>query len=146
MNQLAEAAPLTVADRWRRTRKLEVTYKTVEVVERAGHGEEAIIVGEFDSEEEAVGQAVALHAARGGYLRILRVSTRTTRQIGTATTPRIVVPGSEYYATSPRDDDIYHLKSDRSDLPERIVFTSRNHAGVVMRAIAEAVDNVDMPF
>lgn len=63
MNQLAEAAPLTVADRWRRTRRLEVTYKTIEVVERAGHGEEAIIVGEFDSEEEAVGQAVALHAA-----------------------------------------------------------------------------------
>ncbi len=146
MDQLAEAPPSAAANRRRRTRRLEVTYRTIEVVERAGHGEEAIIVGEFESEEEAAGQAMALHDARGGYLRVVRVETRTTREVGMITIPRIVASRSVYYATSPRKDGIYHLKSDRSDLPERIVFTSRNQAGVVMRAIAEAVDNVDIPF
>jgi len=146
MDQLAKARPSIGADHRHRTRRLAVTYQTIEVVERAGHGEETIIVGEFDSEDEADGQAIALHDARGGYLRVVRIETRTTREVGIITIPRIVASGSAYYATSPRKDGIYHLKSNDSDLPERIVFTSRSQAGIVMRAIAEAVDNVDVPF
>ncbi len=42
MDQLAKARPSIGADHRHRTRRLAVTYQTIEVVERAGHGEEQL--------------------------------------------------------------------------------------------------------
>jgi len=123
-----------------------IRYRTVEMVENVGHGDEWVIVGDFESNEEAIGQALALHEARGGYLVVERVETRVVRQTGRADTPRLIVPGSPYYATSPTDDGIYHLRSERGSLPETILFTFDRQARVVMQAIADTAQGGDLPF
>jgi len=123
-----------------------VIYRTVEVVEHAGHGDNDVITGEFDSEEQAVGQALALHNARGGHLRVERVETRTLRTMGKLSAPRIIAPGSPYYATSPRGDGIYQLRSEHGPLPETILFTFRRQARVIMQALTEASDQSRIPF
>lgn len=123
-----------------------IRYRTVEMVENVGHGDEWVIVGDFESNEEAIGQALALHEARGGYLAVERVETRVVRQIGRADTPRLIVPGSPYYATSPTGDGIYHLRSERGSLPETILFTFDRQARVVMQAIADTAQGGDLPF
>ncbi len=121
-------------------------YKTIEIVESIGYGKERQLVGEFETEEEAIGQALAVQAARGGYVVVERVETRVVREIGTPATPRIVVPGSPYYATSPRGDGIYHLRSERGPLPKKVVFTFDREAHVVLRAIADAANDHSLPF
>lgn len=75
-----------------------------------------------------------------------RVETCVVREIGQSDTPRLVVPGSPYYATSPTGDGIYHLRSERGPLPEAILFTFDRHARVVMQAIADTAQSGDFPF
>jgi len=123
-----------------------IVYRTIEIVERVGQGNERQFLGEFESEDEAIGQARALQEARGGYLVVERVETRVVQEIGTPATPRIVVPGSPYYATSPRGDGIYHLRSERGPLPEKVLFTFDREARVVLRAIADAANDHSLPF
>jgi len=123
-----------------------IRYRTVEMVENVGHGDEWVIVGDFESNEEAIGQALALHEARGGYLAVERVETRVVRQIGQSDTPRLIVPGAPYYATSPTGDGIYHLRSERGSLPETVLFTFDRQARVVMQAIADTAQGGDLPF
>lgn len=121
-------------------------YRTIEVVENVGHGDERAILGDVESVDEAIGQALALHEARGGYLVVERVETRVVREIGRPDTPRIIVPGSPYYATSPTGDGIYHLRSERGSLPETILFSLDRQARVVMQAIADTAQGGGFPF
>jgi len=123
-----------------------IGYRMVELVERIGHGAERRTVGEFGGEEEAIGQALALHTVRGGYLVVEQVETRTVREIGRPDTPRIVVDNSPYYATSPRGDGIYHLRSERGPLPEIVLFTFDRHARVVIQSIADTAKDAGSPF
>jgi len=123
-----------------------IAYRTVEIVENIGRGHERQILCEFETDDEAIGQARALQEARGGHVVIEAVETRVVLEIGTPATPRIVVPGSPYYATSPRGDGIYHLRSERGPLPEKIVFTFDREARVVLRAIADAASDKGLPF
>lgn len=123
-----------------------IRYRTIEVVENVGHGDERVILGDVESVDEAIGQALALYEARGGYLVVERVEMRVVREIGRPDTPRLVVPGSPYYATSPTGDGIYHLRSERGPLPETILFTFDRHARVVMQAIADTAQGEGFPF
>jgi len=123
-----------------------IAYRTVEIVENIGRGHERQILGEFETDDEAIGQARALQEARGGHVVIEVVETRVVLEIGTPATPRIVVPGSPYYATSPRGDGIHHLRSEHGPLPEEVVFTFDREAHVVLRAIADAANDHSLPF
>jgi len=123
-----------------------IRYRTIEVVGNVGHGDERVIVSDFESADEAIGQALALHDARGGYLVVERAETRVVREIGRLDTPRLIVPGSPYYATSPTNDGLYHLRSERGPLPETILFTFDRHARVVMQAIADTAQSGGFPF
>ncbi len=123
-----------------------IAYRTIEIVESIGRGRERQILGEFETDDEAIGQARALQEARGGHVMVEVVETRVVQEIGTPATPRIVVPGSPYYATSPRGDGIYHLRSERGPLPEKVIFTFDREARVVLHAIADAANDHRLPF
>jgi len=123
-----------------------IAYRTVEIVESIGRGHERQILGEFETDDEAIGQARALQEARGGHVMVEVVETRVLLEIGTPATPRIVVPGSPYYATSPRGDGIYHLRSERGPLTEKVIFTFDREARVVLHAIAGVIERGDLPF
>jgi len=55
-----------------------IAYRTIEIVESIGRGRERQILGEFETDDEAIGQARALQEARGGHVMVEVVDSRLT--------------------------------------------------------------------